>query len=205
MGRIDTDDVYRFENNDAGMLQLQSGMMPGGRIVSLYGSVTEHLIAGVISQLISLSEQSNEPIKLVISTYGGSVDEMFSLYDVIKYLKCPIHTIALGKVMSAGVLLLASGEKGHRFVGKSTRIMMHPISSVVFGTVFQINNENSDLQYVQSMMVNALSNETKMSVANVNEIMKKGHDYFMNASEAIKLGIADVLIGQENVKKAVKK
>src|SRR4051812_38599097 len=80
------------------------------RIVYLSGEVNEHTIANVIVQLLSMANQSNKPIHLVVSTYGGSVDEMFSLYDAIKFLPCPVHTIGLGKIMSAGVLLLASGQ-----------------------------------------------------------------------------------------------
>jgi ATP-dependent Clp protease protease subunit len=82
------------------------------RIIYLSGEVNEHSIAQVIAGIVILANQDNRaPITLLVSTYGGSVDEMFSLYDVIKHVSCPIHTIGLGKVMSAGVLLLASGKK----------------------------------------------------------------------------------------------
>ena len=86
--------------------------MSDDRTILLHGGVNEETIAQVIAGLAHLAGINNEEIRLVISTYGGSVHEMFALYDMIKYIKCPVRTIALGKVMSAGVLLLASGEKG---------------------------------------------------------------------------------------------
>ena len=107
------------------------------RIVYLHGEVSEHSIAIVIAQLLHLANLNRNPIYLVVSTYGGSVDEMFSLYDILKFLPCPVHTVALGKVMSAGVLLLASGVKGKRLIGGSSRIMVHPISGGVMGNVFE--------------------------------------------------------------------
>lgn len=164
------------------------------RIVVLHGEVNEHSISSVIVQLLQLANQNNKPIHLVISTYGGSVDEMFSLYDTIKFLPCPVHTIALGKVMSAGVLLLASGVKGKRMIGKSARIMIHPISGGLFGNVFEALNEVKEHQRLQELMVSALLKETKMTKKQIEKIMRAGHDYFLTPEEALKMGIVDKVV-----------
>ena len=176
------------------------------RIVVLHGDVNEHTISHVIVQLLQLANQNHKPIHLVISTYGGSVDEMFSLYDTIKSLPCPVHTIAMGKVMSAGVLLLASGVKGKRLIGKSARIMIHPISGGVFGNVFEAVNEVKEHERLQSLMTDALLRETKMSREEIEKIMKAGHDCYITPEEAIKMGIVDGFIGEEiKPKKKTKK
>ena len=167
------------------------------RIVVLHGDVNEHSISNVIVQLLQLANISHKPIHLVVSTYGGSVDEMFSLYDTIKFLPCPVHTIALGKVMSAGVLLLSAGVKGTRMIGRSARIMMHPISGGVFGNVFEEMNEVKEHVRLQDLMVESLERETKMNRKDIERIMKAGHDYFMTPTEAIKLGIVDKLVGDD--------
>src|SRR5271166_4169287 len=112
-----------------GLEQLLVGQQPdNSRMVFLHGEVSENAIAQVIAQMLHLAHVGNEPIHLILSTYGGSIDEMFSLYDTIKFLPCPVHTVALGKVMSAGVLLLAAGVKGKRMIGASARVMIHPVS-----------------------------------------------------------------------------
>jgi ATP-dependent Clp protease protease subunit len=134
---------------------------------------------------------------LVISTYGGSVDEMFSLYDTIKFLPCPVHTIALGKVMSAGVLLLASGVKGKRMIGSSARIMIHPISGGVLGNVFEAMNEMKEFERLQELMVCALMKETKLKKEKVDKLMKAGHDFFLTPEQAIQMGIVDRIIGDK--------
>lgn len=167
------------------------------RIVVLHGDVNEHTISHVIVQLLQLANQNHKPIHLVISTYGGSVDEMFSLYDTIKFLPCPVHTIALGKVMSAGVLLLASGVKGKRFIGRSARIMIHPISGGVYGNVFEAMNEVKEHERLQKLMADALLKETKMTVDEIDKIMKAGHDCYLTPEEAIKMGIVDGFIGDD--------
>ncbi len=61
--------------------------------------------------------KSLNPIKFYISTYGGNADDMFSIYDMMNML--PRKTvrftpIGIGKVMSAGVLVLANGTPGKR-------------------------------------------------------------------------------------------
>lgn len=166
------------------------------RIIMLHGEVNETSIAQVIAQLLHLASINHKPINLVISTYGGAVDEMFSLYDTIKFLPCAVHTIALGKVMSAGVLLLATGEKGRRLVGRSARIMIHPMSCGVYGNIFEIDNQNREVKRLQDLMVECLVRETRMSKDQINKIMKKGHDYFLTPDQAIKLGIVDKVVGE---------
>lgn len=174
--------------DEGAMLQLSE------RIVYLAGEVNEQSIAHVTATIIALANQDKvSPIKLIVSTYGGSVDEMFSLYDVMKYVPCPVHTIAIGKVMSAGVLLVAAGTKGNRLIGKSTRIMVHPISAGVEGTVFTMENEMAETRRMQALMEELMLAETKMTKAQLQAIMKKGHDTYLTAREAVKLGIVDAI------------
>lgn len=166
------------------------------RIVYLSGEVTEHLISQVIAGMISLANHDpKQPITLVISTYGGSVDEMFSLYDTIKYLPCPVQTVGIGKVMSAGVLLLASGQKGKRLIGENSRVMIHPISATAGGNVFQILAETKEYVRQQEQMEKLLLRETKMSEKDLQKFMKAGYDFYMMPGEAVRLGIADQVIG----------
>jgi len=194
MGRFVPTNSANGDMSNQILLSLGASQTPD-RIVFLSGDVNEHSISSVIAQLIGLANQNKSPIHLIVSTYGGSVDEMFSLYDTIKFLPCPVHTIALGKVMSAGVLLLSSGVKGKRLVGKNTRIMIHPISGGTIGNIFETINSTEEMKRLQDRMVEALTEETSMSQQKIEEIMKKGHDFFIDAKEAVKLGIVDKIIG----------
>jgi len=121
---------------------------------------------------------------------------MFSLYDVMKFLPCPVHTVGLGKIMSAGVLLMSAGKKGKRSIGKNTRVMIHPISSGNFGSIIEMINEVDELKRMQTQMFDALLKETKLSKDKLNTIMGKGHDFYLNSKQAIEFGIADKIIGE---------
>jgi len=165
------------------------------RTVVLHGEVNEKSISNVIVQLLYLANQSHDPIYFVLSTYGGASDEMMSLYDVIKFLPCEVHTIALGKVMSAGILLLAAGAKGRRCIGRSARLMIHPASGSFEGNVYELAAEIDERRRVQHLMVSSLKRETKMTDKDLKEIMTLGHDYYLTPERAIKLGIVDKIIG----------
>lgn len=200
MGRQVFSSAVASDDEHGEMRQVAIVQPDNSRIVTLHGEVNEYSISVVIMQLLQLANINLNPIYLVISTYGGAVDEMFGLYDTIKFLPCPVHTIALGKVMSAGVLLLASGVKGQRLIGHSSRIMIHPVSGGSAGNVFEMVNTSKEVLRLHDQMCNAIVAETKMTREQVEEHMKSGHDVYITADDAIKLGIADVVIGR-NTKK----
>lgn len=182
-------------NGLEGIEQLLVPQADNSRIVFLHGDVTEHTISNVIAQLLHLANVNHNPIHLVVSTYGGSVDEMFSLYDTIKFLPCPVHTVGLGKIMSAGVLILSTGVKGKRLMGASGRIMVHSVTGGVYGNVFEAENQTKEQRRLHDLMVATLSKETKMSKKHVEQIMDERVDRFLTPQEAVKLGIVDKIIG----------
>lgn len=193
MGR--PSNVSKSSANGSSSDQYVTAQPDSTRMVFLHGEVNEQLINSVIVQFLHLANQNHKPIHLVVSTYGGSVDEMFSLYDTIKFLPCPVYTIALGKVMSAGVLLLASGVKGKRLIGKSARVMIHPVSGGAGGTVFDVMNEAKEHERLYELMIDCLVKETKLTKDEIKKMMESGHDFYLTASDAIEMGIADKIIG----------
>lgn len=183
------------------MIQQQLMMPQNDRVIYLSEDVNEMSISAVIAQIMALNSQNSvKPIVLMISTYGGSVDEMFALYDIVKFVKCPIITVGIGKVMSAGVLLLASGEKGKRMIGKNTRVMIHSISAGhTGGSIAELTNEVDELKKIQLMMINSLAKETNIPRDKLEEIVNANKDFYLTAEEAIKFGVADkILSGGKN-------
>ena len=91
---------------------------PELNMIGLFADVVEEKIADLVHAFLYLNEvnklkekeEDKKPIKFYLSTYGGSADDMFALYDTMRIIRedTEIHTIGLGKVMSAGVLLLAA-------------------------------------------------------------------------------------------------
>lgn len=150
-------------------------------------------------QLSDLSEQDLAEMKpnidFYISTNGGSADEMFGMYDVMRYIKdsgiSTITTCGIGKVMSAGVLLLAAGTKGKRRVGKHCRIMLHSVIGGSTGPMHQLENEFAEVKKIQDTYIKALVEETNMSEKDLRKLLKRKTNVYLSAEEAVELGIAD--------------
>lgn len=182
------------------------------RTAALYGEIDEERAKDFIGSLIHLKESGKEylendenpdeiiesyvPMELLISTEGGHVHEMFSIYDVLRQIRedCTIKTVGLGKVMSAGVLLLASGTKGQRKVGKHCRLMLHPISGGNFGDIREMERNIKEIRWLEKVYTEALFEETNMTKKKITSILKKDRDTFFDAKQAVEWGIADEII-----------
>ena len=125
---------------------LSSG--PEQRSIMFVGEVSEEKTADLISALLVLAQEIKEgedraeDIKIYISTFGGSAHEMFGIYDVMNWCKqfCDIQTIGIGKVMSAGTLILAAGTKGKRIIGEHCQIMLHSVNAGYMGDLLNMKN-----------------------------------------------------------------
>ena len=136
------------------------------------------------------------PIDMVISTPGGNADDMFAIYDTMRSIRdeVPIRTRGIGKVMSAGVVLLAAGTKGERSIGKNCRIMVHSVIGGHVGPMHQLDNEMEEIRNIQTQYINILARETNMTERYLRNLMKKKVNVYLSAQEAVDLGIADEII-----------
>ena len=171
------------------------------RTMALFGDVDEEKALDMIVGLLTLTDFSEkeppyDPIKFYISTYGGSADEMFSVYDMMSLLKkeCEIETIGLGKVMSAGTLLLAAGTKGKRKIGRHCRVMIHAVAAGSVGELHDIENEVKSIKHIQELYINALARETQMTKRTIQKLLDRRVNVYLTAEEAVEYGIADMII-----------
>jgi len=171
------------------------------RTMALFGDVDEEKSLELIVGLLTLTELSKkeppyDPITFYISTYGGSADEMFAIYDMMSLLKekCEIHTIGLGKVMSAGTLLLAAGTKGKRKIGKHCRVMIHAVAAGAGGEMHDIENEVKSIKHTQELFINALAKETSMTKRTIQKLLDRRVNVYLTAEEAVEYGIVDEII-----------
>ena len=179
------------------------------RTVGLYGDVEEEKIAEVIAGLLSLHHlgkppppeegeepEEGKPIELYVSTYGGSADDMAALVDIMDMVKkdCPIKTIGIGKVMSAGVLILASGTKGERTIGKNCRVMIHSVIAGSSGALHNLENELAEVKKMQEVYLDSLVEATNLTKKQLKSFMRRKTNVYLTAEEAIKYGIADKIL-----------
>jgi ATP-dependent Clp protease protease subunit len=192
------------EDEEESVVELLNAYMqePEQRSIMFVGEVNEEKSADLISALLVLCQQKKEEderaedIKLYISTYGGSADEMFGIYDVMNYCKqfCDIETIGFGKVMSAGTLVLAAGTKGKRKIGKHCRVMIHSVNGGSIGELHNLENEMEQMKVLQDNYIQSLSNETEMTKRQIQSLINRKVNVYLSAEEAIGKGLADEVL-----------
>ena len=188
-----------------------SGDLPGMRTVSVYGEINEdqgRMITTALSVLreSGRTEESDEdqdeptisysPIDFIVSTEGGNVQDMFAIYDCIRDVRkdCEIKTLGVGKVMSAGILLLAGGTPGKRRVGKHCRLMMHSVQGAHFGSIKELETDIREVRWYQEQLTKALAEETKLSYKELKSMFRKKTDTYFDAEQAVAWGIADEIV-----------
>ena len=185
---------------------------PELRAVAIYGDINEEraseaiygmLAMDITSKSLSMQEDPEaDPIEIVepfifyLSSYGGQATEMFAVYDVMRDIRerTPIHTYGVGKVMSAGVSLLSAGTKGSRKIGRNCRVMIHGVVAGQHGHIADIENEFSETKSTQKSYIAALAKETDMTEKYIKKLMDKKTNVYLNAEEAVNLGIADIIV-----------
>lgn len=178
---------------------------PELRVIGLYSSVEDEKIAELTQAILYLNEtnkmrdkekEETKPIEFYINTYGGSADDMFAMYDVMRQVQqdTEIHTIGVGKVMSAGTLLLAAGTKGKRKIGRNCRVMIHNVAAGNFGTLPNLTNELEAIQRLQDDYINAMVENTKFTRKKLEKLLNEKVNIYLDADEAVKYGLADEVI-----------
>lgn len=145
---------------------------------------------------IVIEQEPPPDIKMYISTSGGAADDMFAMYDVMKWVQrsVDISTIGIGKVMSAGVPLLAAGTKGKRYLAENARVMIHNASAGAVGIIPTMEEEINEFKNIQDMYIRLLSENTNMSEKKIRSMLKKKANIYLSAKQAVELGIADHIL-----------
>ena len=135
-------------------------------------------------------------IQFYISTYGGSADEMMSIYDMMRLTKLnrDIETIGMGKIMSAGTLILASGTRGKRKIMKNCRVMIHAVSAGSMGSIHNLQNEMEEIQHIQDAYIATLCAETLLTKRQLKKMLDQKVNVYLTAEEAVEYGLADEVI-----------
>jgi ATP-dependent protease ClpP protease subunit len=132
-------------------------------------------------------DAKNTPIYLHLSTLGGSIHAAFSVVDCIRGMHVPVYTVADGFVASAGTIISISGTK--RFIQPNGYMLLHQLSSSVWGKMAEIEDEYDNLKKLMDHVIDQYVGRTKLTRKILEKQLKK--DITWNASECIKRGIVD--------------
>ena len=137
------------------------------------------------------------PIRCYLSTCGGTCYDGLALHDVIESSQTPIEVICTGKIMSMGVIV-ALGSKVRKAY-RNTTFMIHQVQGVSIGSLREMEDTVAETTRINDMLFRIIKEKTKITDAQLHDVVQNRKDWFITAEEALKLGIITEIIPSKNV------
>lgn len=184
--------VHRDKNGNERLIDIGTRLLMD-RIIMCTGEVNQDLAESVVAQLLYLeAEDKDKPITMIVEGPGGSVTAGLSIIDTMNTISCPISTIVTGEVASMDAVIALSGSKGQRKIMPHARYMLHSVSSGMQSNIHDMKITLEEVDRLQNILMGIISDATGKSLDVVKHDCER--DFWMSAEDAIKYGVADVLV-----------
>ena len=162
------------------------------RIIILNGEINDNTANTVVAELLYLDSLNNDDISLYINSPGGSITSGMAIYDTMNYIKSDVSTICVGMAASMAAFLLATGEKGKRYILPNAEVMIHQPLGGVQGQATEIKIAAERILKHKKKLNTILSKRTGKDINIINNDTER--DYFMDSEEALNYGIVDKIL-----------
>lgn len=135
-------------------------------------------------------------VPIYVDSYGGEIHSLLAMVDIMNSRnEKPVATIALGKAMSCGSILLACGSSGFRFAGPNATILIHEVSSMNWGTLSELKNNLKEVERLNTIIFKILETKCKQKSGYFQNLIRvnKQQDLFFTANQAKKHKIVDAI------------
>lgn len=173
------------------------------REIILNSEINDSVIELVVTQIQRINQEDDmlegmkgferEPIKLFINTNGGEIYSALAVCSAIEASRTPVYTIALGKAISAGFIILVCGHQ--RFAQRYTTLMHHTGSSGAVGTITDIIEEAEALEKLNEKIHGLIREHTSISDEQLDEVFFRKSNWYLEIAEALDLGVIDGIWG----------
>jgi ATP-dependent Clp protease protease subunit len=131
-----------------------------------------------------------KPIKLYISSHGGSVYEVLGAFDSIRNMSVPVHTICKGFVASAGTILSLAGSK--RFITQNSYMLIHQLRSGMWGKYEELSDDFENCKTLMKHLKKIYVENTNLKDNELDDILKK--DISWSAEICLEKGLVHEII-----------
>jgi ATP-dependent Clp protease protease subunit len=168
------------------------------RIVFLNGEVNDATSALVCAQLLFLeADNPKKPIHFYINSPGGVVTSGFAMYDTMRYIKSPVHTLCMGTARSMGSFLLMAGEPGERAALPNASLHVHQPLGGVQGQASDILIHAEEIRQTKQRMIRLYAEHCRRSIEEVERTLDR--DHFMTPEEALQWGLIDRIVREREM------
>ena len=162
-------------------------------IFLLMDEISDATCKDVIQFIISKNLIKPYPkyLQLIINSGGGDLQAAFALIDTMKGSAVPVHTVGLGCVASAAVLIFIAGVKGKRTLTPNTSILSHQYSWGTYGKEHELIATTREYELTTQRMLKHYKKCTGLTEKKIRQHLLPPQDIWLSAIEAKKLGICD--------------
>jgi ATP-dependent Clp protease protease subunit len=162
------------------------------RFVLVFGEINHNVARAVCERLIALSQQSDAPIRMLISSPGGHVESGDAIHDMIRFINAPVTTIGTGWVASAGTHIFLAADKPNRICLPNTRFMIHQPGGGAGGQAVDIAIQAKEILRTRERIARTIAKQTGRPYEKVSVDIER--DFWLSANEAIDYGIVSRVI-----------
>lgn len=163
------------------------------RIVFVNGEVNDAMSTLVCAQLLFLeAENPKRPIHLYINSPGGVVTSGFAMYDTMRYIRAPVHTLCMGTARSMGSFLLMAGEPGERAALPNASLHVHQPLGGFQGQASDFLIHAEEIQQTKRRLTRLYAEHCGRSYEEVERTLDR--DRFMTAEEGLEWGLIDRIV-----------
>ena len=141
-------------------------------------------------QVVKVKYGVEVPIKLYISSYGGSIFAGFSTVDTIMSLGTPVHSYIDGAAASAATLISVVADK--RFIHRNSFMLIHQLSSMMWGKYEEFKDEMENLDLLMARIKEIYKEHCSIPKKELTEVLK--HDLWLDSAKCVKYGLVDEIV-----------
>jgi len=166
------------------------------RIVTIFGEINDKMAHAVCRRLLALSEESDAPISLLISSPGGHVESGDAIHDMIRFVRAPVTAIGTGWVGSAAVHVFLAPPRERRVCLPNTRFLIHQPAGGAGGQATDIAIQAEQILRTRERIAKVISQQTGQPLDKVTRDIER--DFWMNAEGAVEYGIISKVIERQS-------
>lgn len=161
-------------------------------IITLSGEINDEKADIIMSAMHYLNSKEMKEICLYINSPGGSVTAGLAIYDTMQYVKSDIVTVCVGLAASMGAILLSGGTRGKRMILPNAEVMIHQPLGGMQGQAKELEIAANHILKTKEKLYHLLAVNCSKEISQIREDAER--DFWMNSEEAVKYGIADIIL-----------
>lgn len=175
--------------------KMEEQLLFKSRFVMLFGEIDDKMALATCRRLLALSQESDAPITLLLSSPGGHVESGDAIHDMIRFVRAPVTVVGTGWVASAGTHIYLAVPKARRLALPNTRFMIHQPAGGAGGQASDIAIQAKEILRARERLAATIARETGQPLERVRADIER--DFWMSTEEAIAYGLVSHVIERQ--------